>query len=94
MIDGCGICVGRFLAMSSSIDNFCSDTEFIFYILLQVFVAEQQTVTALPAARSGVGDVVSGLLPADLVALALHQRYELITAGGVAHTVVDDIHEL
>ena len=75
-------------------DNFCSDPEFIFHLLLQIFLPEQQAVTALPAAGRGVGDVPSGRFPADLVALALHQCNELLTAGGVAHTVVDDIHEL
>ena len=75
-------------------DNFCSDPEFIFHLLLQIFLPEQQAVTALPAAGRGVGDVPSGRFPADLVALALHQCNELLTAGGVAHTVVDDVHEL
>ena len=75
-------------------DNFFSDSEFIVHVLLQVFVAEQQAVTALPAAGCGVGDVPPGLLPAHFVALALHQSNELISVGGVAHTVVDDIHEL
>ena len=67
---GCG--VGRFRAMSSSIDNFFSDPEFIFHVLLQVFVSEQQAVTALPAAGCGVGDIAPGLFPAHFVALALH----------------------
>ena len=31
---GCGECSGRFRAMSSSIDNFFSDPEFIFHVLL------------------------------------------------------------
>ena len=91
---GCGEDSGRFRAMSSSIDNFFSDPEFIFHTLLQIFVAEQQAVTTLPAAGCGVGNVPPGCLPANLVALALHQRNEFHTAGGVAHTVVDDIHEL
>ena len=80
--------------MSSSIDNFFSDPEFIFHILIQIFVTEQQAVTALPAAGCGVGDVAPGLLPAHFVTLALHQRNEFISVGGVAHTVVDDVHEL
>ena len=75
-------------------DNFFSDPEFIFHILLQIFVPEQQAVTALPTAGCGVGDVFPGLLPADFETLALHQGNELIPAGGVAHTVVDEIHEL
>ena len=75
-------------------DNFCSDPEFIFHILFQIFVPEQQAVTALPAAGCGVGDVPSGRFPAHLVALALHQRNELLTVRGVAHAVVDEIHEL
>lgn len=75
-------------------DNFFSDPEFIFHILLQILVPEQQTVTAPPATGCGVGDVPPGLLPANLAALTLHQCNELLTAGGVAHTVVDDIHEL
>ena len=80
--------------MSSSIDNLFSDPEFIFHVLLQIFVTEQQAVTALPAAGRGVGDVAPGLLPAYFVALALHQRNELISGGGMAHAVIDDIHEL
>jgi hypothetical protein len=80
--------------MSSSIDNFFSDPEFIFHVLLQIFLTEQQAVTALPAAGYGVGDVAPGLLPAYFVAFALHQSNELIPVRGVAHTVVDDIHEL
>ena len=91
---GCGEGSGRFRAMSSSIDNFFSDPELIFHILLQIFVPEQQAVTALPAAGCGVSDVPSGRLPAYLVALALHQRNELLAVGSVAHTVIDDIHEL
>ena len=75
-------------------DNFFSDPEFIFHILLQIFVPEQQAVTALPAAGCGVSDVPPGGFPAYLVALALHQRNKLLTVRGVAHTVVDDIHEL
>ncbi|WP_286167296.1 hypothetical protein [Clostridium sp. J1101437_171009_A5] len=90
----CTICAGRFFSNSSSIDNFFSDPELIFHILLQIFVPEQQAVTALPAAGCGVGDVPPGGFPAHLAALALHQRNEFLTAGGVAHTVVDDIHEL
>ena len=35
-----------------------------------------------------------GLLPAHFIAFAFHQSDELITVGCVAHTVVDDIHEL
>lgn len=75
-------------------DNFCSDPEFIFHTLLQIFVAEQQAVSALPAAGCGVGDVPPGGFPSNFVALALHQRNEPLTAGGVAHAVVDEIHEL
>ena len=75
-------------------DNFFSDPEFIFHILLQIFVTEQQTVPTLPATRRGIGDILSGLFPANLVALALHQRNELLAVGSVAHTVIDDIHEL
>ena len=75
-------------------DNFFSDPEFIFHILLQIFITKQHTVAALPAARRGVGDVAPVFLPADLVALALHQRYELLAVSGMTHTVVDDIHEL
>lgn len=75
-------------------DNFCSDPEFIFHTLLQIFLPEQQAVTALPAAGCGVGDIPPGRFPTYLVALALHQCNELLTAGCVAHTVVDDIHEL
>lgn len=41
-----------------------------------------------------MGDILSGLFPANLVALALHQRNELLAVGSVAHTVIDDIHEL
>ena len=91
---GCGVGAGRFRSMSSSIDNLFSDPEFIFHVLLQIFVTEQQAVTALPAAGCGVGDVAPGLLPAYFVALALHQRNELLAVGSVAHTVIDDIHEL
>ena len=90
----CTICAGRFFSNSSSIDNFFSDPELIFHILLQIFVPEQQAVTALPAAGCGVGNIPSGRLPAHLVALALHQRNEFLTAGGMAHAVVDEIHEL
>ena len=75
-------------------DNFFSDPEFIFHLLLQIFIPEQQAVTALPAAGRGVGDVPSGRFPAHLVAFALHQRNKLLTGRGVAHTVVDDVHEL
>ena len=75
-------------------DNFFSNSEFIIHVLLQVFVPEQQAVTALPAAGCGVGDVPPGLLPAHFVALALHQGDELLAVRGVEHTVVDDIHEL
>src|SRR5699024_3762151 len=74
----CTICVGRFFSNSSSIDNFFSDPEFIFHILLQIFLPEQQAVTALPAAGCGVGDVPPGGFPAYLVALALHQRNKLL----------------
>lgn len=66
----------------------------MFHLLLQIFVPEQQAVTALPAAGCGVGDVPSGRLPAYLVALALHQHNKLLTVRGVAHAVVDEIHEL
>ena len=48
----------------------------------------------MPTARRGVGDVLPGLLPAHFIAFAFHQSYELITVRCVAHTVVDDIHEL
>ena len=75
-------------------DNFVSNPEFIVHVLLQVFVTEQQAVTALPAAGCGIGDVPPGLLPANLVALALHQSNKFFTVGGVAHAVVDDVREL
>ena len=91
---GCGVGAERFRAMSSSIDNFFSDSEFIVHILLQVFVTEQQAVTALPAAGCGVGNVTPGLLPTHFVAFTFHQRNELIPVRGVAHTVVNDVHEL
>ena len=75
-------------------DNFFSDPEFIFHILLQIFVTEQQAVTALPAAGCSVGDVPPGLLPAYFVAFALYQSNELLPVSSVAHTVIDDIHEM
>ena len=80
--------------MSSSIDNFFSDPEFMFHVLLQIFVTEQQAVTTPPAARRGVGDAAPRALPANLVPLALHQGDKLLAAVGVEHTVVDEIHEL
>ena len=66
----------------------------MFHVLLQIFVTEQQAVTTPPAARRGVGDAAPGALPANLVPLALHQGDELLAAMGVAHTIVDEIHEL
>ena len=55
-------------------DNFCSDSEFIFHILLQIFVTEKHAVTALPTAWRGVSDILTGLFPADFTALTLHQH--------------------
>ena len=48
----------------------------------------------MPTARRGIGDVLPRLIPAHFVALAFHQSDELFSVRCVAHTVVDDIHEL
>ena len=39
--------------------------------------------------RGGVGDVLSGVLPANFVAAVLHQANEVFSVTGQGHTLVD-----
>ena len=41
----------------------------------------------------GVGDVLPAVCPPHLIALALHQRDELVFGGSVPHALVDGIHQ-
>ena len=52
----------------------------------------QTVVPAFLSIRRCVGDILPGVLPADVVALAPHQQDELIPAPGVPHALVDEIH--
>ena len=53
----------------------------------------QFTVPAPHALRGGVGDVLAAALPADSVALGLHQGNESVFVGGVFYALVDGVHE-
>ncbi len=53
----------------------------------------QAVIPALLSIGRGVGDILPGVLPADVVALAPHQQDELVPASGVPHTLVDEIHQ-
>ena len=39
--------------------------------------------------RGGVGDILSGVLPANFVATVLHQANEVFSVTGQGHTLVD-----
>ena len=39
--------------------------------------------------RGGVGDILSGVLPANFVAAVLHQANEVFSVTGQGHTLVD-----
>ena len=53
----------------------------------------QIPVPAQPAGWRGVGNILSPGLPADVVALALHQANEFLTIPGIAYALVDRIHQ-
>ena len=54
----------------------------------------QPVIPAFLSIGCGVGDILPGILPADVVALALHEQDELVPGFGVSHTLVDVIHQL
>lgn len=54
----------------------------------------QPVIPAFLSIGRGVGDILPGILPADVVALATHQQDELVPGPGVSHTLVDAIHQL
>ena len=54
----------------------------------------QPVIPAFLSIGRGVGDILPGILPADVVAFALHQQDELVPGPGVSHTLVDAIHQL
>ena len=53
----------------------------------------QAVIPAFLSIGRGVGDILSGILPADIVALAPHQQDELVPIPGIPHTLVDEIHQ-
>ena len=67
-MDGSGAWFSRF---SSSTDNLCPDSEFMFHDLLCVLQFVEPVIPALHTFRRGVGGVFPAVCPAHLVALAL-----------------------
>lgn len=53
----------------------------------------EPVIPALHTLRRGVGDALPTTCPPHLVALTLHQRDEVLFGRGVAHTLVDGIHQ-
>ena len=53
----------------------------------------QPVIPALPALWGGIGDVLPVLDPLDLIALRLHESDKVLPAPGVAHTVLDSVHQ-
>ena len=53
----------------------------------------QFAVTAFVAVRCGVGNVLPAVCPADVIAFAFHQGHELRFRFGVAHAVIDGVHQ-
>ena len=53
----------------------------------------QTVVPTFLSIGGGVGGILPGILPADVVALAPHQQDELVPVPGVPHTLVDEIHQ-
>ena len=74
-------------------DNCLSDSELKLHPLLQIFFVVEPVVPASHTAGSGVGDALSAIRPADIIAFAAHQRNELLPAADVPHTLVDGVHQ-
>ena len=53
----------------------------------------EPVIPAFHPFRGGVGDALSAVCPAHLVALALHERNKFVFGGGVPHALVDGIHQ-
>ena len=75
-------------------EYFFPDPELTLHDLLPEFVPVQSVIPALPALRGGVGNVLSVLDPLDLIALGFHEPDKFLPAPGVAHTVLDGVHQL
>lgn len=86
-----GLCVFR--RRSSSMDNCLSDSELKLHPLLQIFFIVEPIIPAPHATGGSVGDILSAVRPADIIAFAAHQRNELLPVAGVPHTLVDGVHQ-
>ena len=53
----------------------------------------QFAVTAFVAVRCGVGNVLPAVCPSDVIAFAFHQGHELRFRFGIAHAVIDGVHQ-
>src|SRR5699024_7113458 len=85
--------LGWFSRFNSSVDNLRSDSELTFHDLLRVFQFVEPVIPALHALGRGVGDGLPTGRPSNLISLTLHQGDEVLPGRGVAHTLVDGIHE-
>ena len=88
-----GSTMGLFFSINSSMEYFFPESELTLHDLLPEFVPMQPVIPALPALRGGVGDVFPLFCPLDLVALRLHEPDKFLPAPGIAHTVLDGVHE-
>ena len=82
-----------FNCFSSSMDNLCPDSEFMFHDLLGVLLLVEPVVPTPHAARRGVGNVLPSRCPSHLITLALHQGDKLFPGCGAPHALVDGVHE-
>ena len=53
----------------------------------------EPVIPAPHALGRGVSDVLPAVCPPHLIALALHQRDELVFGGSVPHALVDGVHQ-
>jgi hypothetical protein len=74
-------------------EYFFPDPELTLHNLLPEFVPVKPVIPALPTLWGGVGNVLPLLGPLDLIALGLHEPDKFLPAPGVAHTVLDGVHQ-
>lgn len=53
----------------------------------------QLAVAALHAVRRGVGNALAAALPADSIAIGLHQRNEFRAATSISHTLIHRVNQ-
>ena len=71
----------------------CSDFEFIFHVLLKIFLVVKAVIPALHFVGTGVGDALAAVLPPNAVAHGVHSSDEILAGTAAVHGIIDRAHQ-